>query len=126
MKTILYADDNQEIIDLVMLALVGSGYRLITARNGDEAVRACREMKPDLVLMDLNMPGLSGFDTIVRMRADGYAKPIVVLTASESAEDRRKARAVGCDDYVLKTLDMNDLGNIVERYLAEPGALDLS
>ena len=123
MKKVLYVEDNPEMIEIVEIVLKNSGYHLLTTQNSDEVMTLCREEQPDLVLMDLNMPSLDGFETTRQLRQAGFDRPIVVLTASESEEDRNKARRVGCDDYVLKTLDMADLEKTIDSYIAEAGGL---
>ncbi len=117
MKTVLYIDDNSEMIDLVKIVLANSGCRLLTTDDSSEAADLCWEHDPDLVLLDLNMPKVNGFEVSRQMRAEGFNKPIVVLTASESEVDYRHAIAAGCSDYILKTLDMGDLKKTIERFI---------
>jgi len=121
MKTVLLTDDNEDMQELVQLVLKRAGYGLITATDGVKAVEAALKHKPDLILMDLNMPNMNGFEATRQLRQKGFANPIVVLTASESEQDRAKAKAAGCDDYVLKTVDMADVEVILDRYLFESG-----
>jgi CheY-like chemotaxis protein len=121
MKTVLLTDDNEDMVELVQLVLKNSGYRLITASDGAKAVEACLRQKPDLVLMDLNMPNMDGFEATRTLREKGFASPIVVLTASESEQDRARARAAGCNEYILKTLEMADVEHMIDRYLSESG-----
>lgn len=122
MKTVLLTDDNADMVELVELVLKRAGYSLITAGDGNKAVEAALKHKPDLVLMDLNMPNMNGFDATRQLRQKGFTNPIVVLTASESEQDRAKATAAGCDEYVLKTVDMADVEAILDRYLFEADA----
>lgn len=125
MKTVLLTEDNEDIVELVKLVLGNSGYRLEEAADGSKAVARClQNPPPDLVLMDLNMPALNGFDATKQLRDQGFDKPIVILTASESDADRKRARECGADAYVLKTLNMDDLQMVVDRYLVESGGLD--
>jgi CheY-like chemotaxis protein len=123
MKTVLLTDDDPEIVELIRLVLRNAGYRLAQARDGNEAVEIALRDKPDLVLMDLKMPGMGGFEAVTSLRQQGFKNPIVVLTASESEEDRKHARAAGCDAYVLKTLDMGGLERVLDRFLAESGGI---
>ena len=123
MKTILYADDNQDMIDLIQLILKDSAYKLITSNGGIEAVKTCLEETPDLVLMDLNMPDMNGFDATRVLRDKGFSNPIVVLTGSESEDDRKKAQEVGCNEYILKTLEMEDVEKTIDHYLYETDEL---
>ena len=119
MKTVLYADDNLEIIELVKILIERAGYQLLTARNGDEAVQLSLDENPDLVLMDINMPGMDGLSAVKRLRDDGYNNPVIMLTASESKEDREKAIDAGSDEYILKTIDMADVEVVLSRYLSD-------
>ena len=123
MKTILLTEDNEDIIELVKLVLGKSGYQVDTAMNGVQAVARCLSNPPDLVLMDINMPEKGGFDAVKELRAKGFKNPIVMLTASESAEDRKRAKEVGCDAFVLKTLNMDDLEKVIDHYLVDAGGL---
>lgn len=122
-KKVLLTDDNADIIELVQLVLSESGYDLMTATDGREAIQICLKEKPDLVLMDLNMPHVNGFDATRQLRQQGFTSPIVVLTASESEEDRRKAEEAGCDAYILKTMEMRDVERVLDRFLLGPGEM---
>ena len=122
MKTVLLCEDNEDILELVKLVLAESGYRLVSAKNGIDAVKMCLDEKPDLVLMDLNMPGLNGFDTMRRLRCEGFTGPMVVLTGSSNEGDRRKAMEAGCNEFIVKTLEMKDVQRILDHYLAEGGS----
>ena len=124
MKTVLLTDDNADIVELVQLVLANSGYSMITAVDGEAAVQLGLEQKPDLILMDLKMPKMNGIDATRALRAKGFDKPIVVLTASESEEDKRNAMAAGCNGYILKTLDMDGVEQILDHYLTETGGMD--
>lgn len=118
-KTVLYADDSLDIIELVRVLVERAGYVLITARDGRQAVQLCLDENPDLVLMDISMPGMDGINAVRQLREDGYNNPIVMLTASESGQDRERAINAGCDDYILKTIDMGDVETTLSRYLSD-------
>lgn len=122
MKTVLLTDDNEDIVEIVKLVLANSGYNLIFAGDGIEAVDICLSQTPDLVLMDLRMPKMNGFDATKILREKGFSNPIVVLTASETDEDRQKAEEVGCNGYILKTLDMQGVESMIDSFLQEGGA----
>ncbi|MBI1732491.1 MAG: response regulator [Gammaproteobacteria bacterium] len=124
MKTVLLTDDNEDIVELVKLVLANSGYRLDTAADGAQAVAHCLRDPPDLVLMDLNMPTLNGFEATQQLRAKGFKNPIVILTASESEADRKRAREAGCNGYILKTLNMDDVEKALDRFLVDSGGID--
>lgn len=119
MKTVLYADDDLEIVELVRVLVERAGYQLLTARDGLEAIRISRDENPDLILMDINMPRVDGFTAVRQLRDDGYNNPVIMLTASEAADDRERALNAGCDDYILKTIDMGDVETVLSRHLSD-------
>ena len=123
MKTVLLTDDNPDMIELVALILSKSGYELMTAAGGEEAIKICLESLPDLVLMDLKMPDIDGFTAIKSLREKGFKNPIVVLTSSESEEDKKRAFDVGCDRYLLKSLEITDLEPTIDYCLQKSGGI---
>jgi CheY-like chemotaxis protein len=122
-KTVLVIEDDPDMRELIGLVLANSGYRLISAVDGVEAVETCLRDRPDLLLMDLNMPRMNGIDAIRTLRQKGYDRPIVVLTASESEQARQDAKCAGCDDFIVKSLDMRDVERIINRHLSEAGGV---
>ena len=124
MKTVLLTEDNEDIIELVKLVLAKSGYKVDTAGDGAQAVARCLSNPPDLVLMDINMPTKGGFDAVKELRAKGFKNPIVMLTASESEADRKHAKEAGCNAFVLKTLNMDDLEKVIDHHLMDTGGID--
>ena len=123
MKTVLYVDDNDEILEIVGMLLEGTDYQLSTVNDSSKAVAMCLDKTPALVLMDINMPGMNGFEVTKKLRSSGFNNPVVVLTASESDEDRKLAKAAGCNDYILKTVDMRNVRSIIDQYIGEVGKL---
>ena len=123
MKTVLYIEDNQEIIEIITLLLAKSDYQLLTQIDASKAVDMCLQKNPDLVLVDINMPEMNGIEVTQKLRNAGFSNPIIMLTASESPEDKKQARAAGCNDYILKTLDMHNVRAIIDDYLGEMGEL---
>ncbi|RKZ49868.1 MAG: response regulator [Gammaproteobacteria bacterium] len=117
MKKVLYVDDSEVMRKIVKMVLENLGYQILTASSGKEAVEVCSKEQPDLVLMDLSMPNFDGFATIQVLINNGYTNPIVILTASENEEDRAKAKALGCADYILKTVDMGDIKRVINRHI---------
>ncbi len=123
MKTVLYVEDSEEMIEIVKIVLKDSGYRLLSQTDGQAALNLCANENPDLVLMDLNMPGMDGFEVTRKLREQGFTNPIIVLSASESDEDREKALAIGCNDYILKDMEMRGLEKVIDGFLVEAGGL---
>jgi class 3 adenylate cyclase/FixJ family two-component response regulator len=107
---ILAVDDKPENIRLLEAILVPSGYEVITASSGDEALAKVRDTKPDMVLTDIVMPGMTGYELCRRLRADPATAflPIVTVTAS-GAEEKREALDAGADDFVAKPFDKTEL-----------------
>ena len=123
MKTVLLTDDNEDIIELVQLILAKSGYNLKVAHGGKDALRICKESPPDLILLDLKMPDIDAFTVAKALRGSGFKNPIIVLTGSESAEDKKKAFDAGCDDYIIKTMEMRDVEHTIDSFLQKGGGL---
>jgi two-component system OmpR family response regulator len=123
MKTVLLTDDNEDMIELVQLILSKSGYNLKVAKGGKDALHICKESPPDLILLDLRMPDLDGFIVTSTLRGTGFTNPIIILTGSESASDRQKAFDAGCDDYIVKTMEMRELEHTIDRFLQTGGGL---
>ena len=119
MKTVLVADDTDTGRELVRTVLENSGYTVVEAGDGLEAVRVARERRPDLIILDLHMPDLDGFGVIQQLRADAnFARiPIVALTASAMFGDRERALSVGFTAYVTKPISLGVLRGEVERLL---------
>lgn len=121
MKTVLLAEDNEDMVELIKLVLAESGYELVTVADGEEAVRMSLELKPDLILMDIRIPKMDGFTATSELRSKGFNQPIVILTGSDKQEDRDQAMEAGCNDYILKTMDMKEVKDVLDRFLAEAG-----
>jgi len=120
-KTVLYADDDLEIIELVKVLIERAGYQLLVARDGREAVQIAGDENPDLILMDINMPSMDGLTAVEQLRDDGFNNPIIMLTGSESNVDRDRSIQAGSDEYILKTIDMGEVETVLSRYLSDIG-----
>jgi two-component system KDP operon response regulator KdpE len=105
---ILVVDDEPQIRRLLRTALTDSGYQVADARSGEEALEKFREYLPDLVLMDLNMPGMGGLDACCEIRS-GSDVPIIILTVRSAERDKVAALDAGADDYVCKPFGMPEL-----------------
>jgi two-component system, cell cycle response regulator DivK len=110
------SEDNREILGYVLRA---SGYGVLEAANGLQAVEICRDRRPDLILMDLSMPVLDGYGAIVQIREleSRSEIPIIAVSAHATPEYRAKAFAVGFDDYLTKPIDFSHLETVLHRYL---------
>ena len=119
MKTVLVADDKATSRELVRTVLEKSGYTVAEASDGIEALRNARELKPDLIILDLHMPGMDGFGVIQEIRRDRElaATPVLALTASAMQGDRERALSAGFTGYIAKPIQLHALRSEVERLL---------
>ena len=106
---LLVVDDEPNIIELLSASLRYAGFEVETARSGPEAVRVARVMNPDLLVLDVMMPGMDGFDVVRRLRADGVRVPVLFLTARDSTEDKISGLTLGGDDYVTKPFSLDEI-----------------
>lgn len=118
-KKILIVDDNEDSRDLVVKALRQSGYVIVQAIDGEEALAKAFSERPDLILMDRSLPKIDGLEVTRRLRQDETFKevPIVAITAHAMRGDREKAFAAGCDDYIAKPINVRTLPGQVQSYL---------
>jgi two-component system, cell cycle response regulator DivK len=119
MKTILVVDDKETGRELVRTVLEKSGYSVIEAGNGAEALRRAREASPDLIILDLHMPEIDGFGVIEQWRREPQFSetPVVALTASAMAGDRERALSLGFTGYITKPIRLVTLRSEIERLL---------
>jgi CheY-like chemotaxis protein len=123
MTRVLIADDKETSRELIRMVLETLGYEVREASDGLEAVRYAREVPPDLIILDLQMPVLDGFGALAELRGDRSlaATPIMALTASAMQGDRERALAAGFDSYVSKPIPLAKLREEVTRLLERPG-----
>jgi CheY-like chemotaxis protein len=123
-EPILVVDDHPVNLKLVRLTLAAEGYEVRTAADAEDALRVLESFTPRLILMDLQLPGVDGFELTRRLKADparsGIA--IVALTALAMKGDEARARAAGCDGYITKPVDVARLPAQVAEHLAAPGS----
>ncbi|MHC5060965.1 MAG: response regulator [Planctomycetota bacterium] len=115
--SILVAEDTPTSQLLIETLLKNIGCEVVIAQDGAEALEKIKLQDFDLVIMDIRMPNMSGYEATERMRKEGYTLPIVALTAYASADDREKCLNAGCDDYLSKPLDQKKLGEIIRKYV---------
>lgn len=118
-KTILVAEDEQSAYLLIEAYLKGLGYKLIRALNGEEAVNICKENGVDLVLMDINMPVLDGYEATGIIKKVRPGLPVVAQTAYAMAGDREKALRAGCDDHIEKPVRRQALLQVINKHLKQ-------
>lgn len=116
MKTILIVEDTDLNIDL-LTQLLEDEYNLLVARDGAQGVTAALEKKPDLILMDISLPVLDGYEATRRVRQTLPATPIIGLSAHAMDSQIVKAREAGCSDYLTKPVDEMQLFDILKKYV---------
>lgn len=122
MPTILVCDDTPDIVEMLQFILEGEGYAVTTASAGQEVLGAIQTNRPDLVLLDLRMPGLDGFGVLREFRLRPvHAPPVIVLSAKGMDEDRRAAISAGARDYLVKPFTVGQLLTAVRRQLEGAG-----
>ncbi len=105
-RRILVVDDDDSIVDLISTRLIIGGYKVATANDGFEALRYLKDLRPEAMILDINMPGLDGFGVLEHMRKpDTHAPPTLVLTARHNAGDVERAIRLGARDYLAKPFD---------------------
>jgi CheY-like chemotaxis protein len=112
MSRVLYVEDNDDNVYMLKMRLeLIEGYEIAVARDGAEAISSVAANSPDIILMDLNVPVLNGWETTRRLKADAKTAqiPIIALTAHAMTGDREKALAAGCDDFDTKPIDFERL-----------------
>jgi len=114
---ILVVDDEQNILDLVTAYLRREGYEVHTAMDGPGGLKAARAFKPDLIVLDIMLPGMDGFEICNRIRAEDPEQPIIMLTAKTSDEDIIQGLTLGADDYVAKPFSPRELAARVNGVL---------
>ena len=108
-KTILIVEDETNIVDILSFNLEREGYNTIEAYDGQTGLQLAREQNPDLILLDLMLPRMNGFDVCRQLRADGSAIPIIMLTAREEEADKVLGLELGADDYITKPFAVREL-----------------
>lgn len=117
MSTILIVEDNEKNMKLARDVLQARGYATLEATTGEDGVRLALEHKPDLVLMDIHLPGINGIEALKRLRADAATAsiPVIAVTASVMESDRRMIMEAGFDAYVGKPISLKEFLDAVKR-----------
>ncbi len=129
MSRILVVDDNEDNRDVLARRLTRRGFNVTTAESGTAAVRQATADSPQLILMDMNMPELDGWEATEQIRSQGITIPIIALTAHAMQGDKERALEAGCTDYHAKPVDLDALMLIIEKLLetshdAKPDSAD--
>ena len=110
-KTVLIVDDEKDIVELLAYNLEREGYQIAKAYDGHQALQYIRENKPSLVILDLMLPGLNGFEIcrMIRKKPDTEGLPIIMLTAKTDSVDKIMGLEIGADDYITKPFNVREL-----------------
>ena len=116
---ILYVEDNEDNVYMLTSRLRRRGYDVVVAPDGEQGVALALSEEPNLILMDLSLPGLNGWDAAGRLKSAAKTRdiPIIALSAHAMAGDREQALAAGCDDYDTKPVDLPRLLDKIQRHL---------
>ena len=108
-KTVLIVEDEKNIVDILRFNLQREGYATLEAYDGEAGLALAREKKPDILLLDVMMPKMMGFDVCRALREEGDNVPVIILTAREEEEDKILGLEIGADDYITKPFSMREL-----------------
>jgi two-component system OmpR family response regulator len=118
---LLVVDDEPNILELLSVALRFNGFEVATATNGQQALTTARTFKPDLVVLDVMMPELDGFEVVRRLRGEGTRVPVLFLTAKDGTEDKVTGLTLGGDDYVTKPFSLEEVVARIRAVLRRGG-----
>jgi CheY-like chemotaxis protein len=118
-QSILIVDDNPVNLKLIRILLAGEGYDVHTAGDAEEAGRVLQELRPQMILMDIQLPGIDGLELTRRLKSDPATRDITIvgLTAYAMKGDEEKILAAGCDGYIAKPIDTRTLPAVIQHYL---------
>ncbi|POP51323.1 response regulator transcription factor [Zhongshania marina] len=118
---ILVVDDNEDILQLVSELLTAEGYQSLSAANGEEMYAALTQQRPDLILLDVMLPGRDGFELCRQLRADPESPPVIMLSAKDQEIDRVVGLELGADDYIVKPFGRRELIARIKAVLRRSG-----
>ncbi len=118
-KKILIVEDNEFNLELISDILKIRGYQIISTDNGEDAIRLAKETHPDLILMDIQLPAMDGYEATRRIKSDPEFKtiPIIAVTSFAMKGDKEKVVEAGCDGYIVKPIDIKRLPELVKEHL---------
>ena len=116
-RRILIVDDEEKICRVLAEYFSLKGYQVTTALSGEAALNRCQTARPDIVLLDLLMPGLSGMDVLQRLKARDETLPVIIVSAADRQEAEQRALQLGANAYLSKPVDFSVLGTAVEHIL---------
>jgi two-component system, cell cycle response regulator DivK len=123
MPKLLYVEDSEMNRDMLSRRLQRRGYEVLIAVDGEQGITQATSLRPDLILMDMSLPVVDGWEATRRLKADGATRaiPVIALSAHAMAGDRERALAAGCDDYDAKPVNLRRLLDKIRALLPEEG-----
>jgi two-component system, OmpR family, response regulator len=118
---LLVVEDDANIVELLSASLRYAGFDVVTARDGHQALRIAREFRPDLMVLDVMMPGIDGFEVVRRLTSEGNRCPVLFLTARDAVADKITGLTVGGDDYVTKPFSLDEVVARIRAVLRRSG-----
>ena len=120
-RTVLIIEDEKLIIVSTQMVLEAAGFRVESAVNGEEGIQKAKSMRPDLVLLDIMMPGIDGWETLTRLKRDPETSgiPVIIFTAREHARGHQKSSEMGAADYFRKPCEPDELIELVEKHAGQ-------
>ncbi len=115
-KKVLYIEDNSDSLELVRQAMVIGGYDFLGAPDGQTGLALAHSTSPDLILLDISLPDVDGYELIRQLRADFQSTPIWAITALAAKDDQEKALQAGCTHYLTKPMDVSELWRAVAAW----------
>lgn len=116
-KRVLVVDDEKDVCETISLMLEGAGHETLIAANGEDALKMATDEKPDLVLLDILLPGIDGFEVLSKLKVDTETQriPIIIVSGKRDAESVLKAKNLGSNEYLMKPFTAQELLKIISR-----------
>jgi DNA-binding response OmpR family regulator len=120
-RTVLIIEDEKLIIVSTQMVLEAAGFRVESATNGEDGITKAKAQSPDLILLDIMMPGIDGWETLTRLKRDQATAgiPVVIFTAREHSRGHQKSTEMGAADYFRKPFEPDELIELVEKHVAQ-------
>lgn len=120
-RTVLIIEDEKLIIVSTQMVLEAAGFRVESAVNGEEGINKSKTLRPDLILLDIMMPGIDGWETLTRLKRDPETSgiPVIIFTAREHSRGHQKSTEMGAADYFRKPFEPDELIELVEKHIGQ-------
>jgi DNA-binding response OmpR family regulator len=120
-RTVLIIEDEKLIIVSTQMVLEAAGFRVESATNGEDGIAKAKSLTPDLILLDIMMPGIDGWETLTRLKRDQETAgiPVIIFTAREHARGHQKSAEMGAADYFRKPFEPDELIELVEKHVGQ-------